>query len=112
MRMTIHALGRNKSDNSLLTRKEPVLERYSNTFAEKVPEYFDYSVEEILTQVEFDLPVKKEEKDKLDNERVMIKTLLGNIEKNRMKWRKEIFDSDTLSLNRKMAMQSVKGKID
>ena len=62
--------------------------------------------------MEFDLPVKKEEKEKLDNERVMIKTLLSNIEKNRMKWRKEIFDSDTLSLNRKMAMQSVKVKID
>lgn len=42
----------------------------------------------------------------------MIKTLLANIEKNRVKWRKEVFDSDTLGLQRKLAMQGVKDRID
>ena len=42
----------------------------------------------------------------------MIKQLLSNIEKNRVKWRKDVFESDTLSLGRKMAMQGVKDKID
>ena len=42
----------------------------------------------------------------------MIKQLLSNIERNRVKWRKDVFESDTLSLGRKMAMQGVKDKID
>ena len=37
----------------------------------------------------------------------MIKQLLSNIEKNRIKWRKDVFEGDTLSLNRKMAMSGV-----
>ena len=89
-----------------------MIDQYSKTVADRVPEVLDYSVEEILTQVEFDLPAKKQEKEKLDNERVMIKQLLNNIEKNRVKWRKDVFESETLSLARKMALQSVKSKID
>ena len=42
----------------------------------------------------------------------MIKQLLNNIEKNRVKWRKDIFDSDTMSFARKMTLQSVKSKLD
>ena len=42
----------------------------------------------------------------------MIKQLLSNIERNRVKWRKDVFESDSLSLGRKMAMQGVKDKID
>ena len=79
---------------------------------QKVAVVLDYSVDEMLTQIEVELPAAKMEKEKLDNERVMIKTLLANIEKNRVKWRKEVFDSDTLSLQRKLAMQGIKDRID
>ena len=72
----------------------------------------DYTVDEMLAQVEFDLPANVKEKEKVDNERIMIKQLLSNIERNRVKWRKDVFESDTLSLGRKMAMQGVKDKID
>jgi len=58
----------------------------------------------MLTQVEFDLPVQVELKEKLDNERVLIKQLLANIERNRVKWRKDIFEGESLSLSRKVAL--------
>ena len=56
------------------------------------------------TQVQFDIPLLTEKKEKLDNERVLIKQLLANIEKNRVKWRKDVFEGDTLSVSRKVAL--------
>jgi len=53
-----------------------------------------------------------EKKDKLDNERVLIKQLLANIEKNRVKWRKDVFEGNSLSIARKVALQGVKDRID
>lgn len=72
----------------------------------------DYSVEEMLTQVQHDQPVLIEKKEKLDSERVLIKQLLANIERNRVKWRKDVFEGDSLSLVRKVAMGGVKDRID
>ncbi len=66
----------------------------------------------MMTQVEFDLPVQIEQKEKFDNERVLLKQLLANIEKNRVKWRKDVFEGDSLSLSRKVALQGVKDRID
>jgi len=37
---------------------------------------------------------------------------LANIERNRIKWRKELFDNDRISVERKVALQSVKDKLD
>jgi len=37
---------------------------------------------------------------------------LANIERNRVKWRKDIFEGDSLSIGRKVAMQGVKDRID
>lgn len=51
-------------------------------------------------------------KSKLENERVMLKQLLANIERNRIKWRKDIFEGDSLSLGRKIAISGVKDRID
>lgn len=51
-------------------------------------------------------------KSKLENERVMLKQLLANIERNRVKWRKDIFEGDSLSLGRKIAISGVKDRID
>lgn len=72
----------------------------------------DYTVDEMATQVEFDLPVQQEHKNKLENERVLLKQLLANIERNRVKWRKDVFEGDSLSLGRKVALQGVKERID
>ena len=49
----------------------------------------DYSPDEILTQVELDLPAASEHRKKLENDRLIIKQLLANIERNRVKWLKE-----------------------
>jgi hypothetical protein len=57
----------------------------------------DYTTDEMLTQVDFDLPVCQKEKESLDNERIMLKQLIANIERNRVKWRKDVFESDSLS---------------
>lgn len=51
-------------------------------------------------------------KSKLENERVMLKQLLANIERNRVKWRKDIFEGDSLSLGRKIAISGIKDRID
>lgn len=51
-------------------------------------------------------------KSKLENERVMLKQLLANIERNRIKWRKDIFEGDSLSLGRKIAISGIKDRID
>ena len=56
--------------------------------------------------------VDRRQKEKLDNERVLIKQLLNNIERNRVKWRKDVFEGDALSLPRKVALQGVKDRID
>ena len=48
----------------------------------------------------------------MENERLMLKQLLANIERNRVKWRKEIFEAESLSIQRRMALQSVKDKLD
>lgn len=42
----------------------------------------------------------------------MTRQLLANIERNRIKWRKDLFDSDKISFDRKLALQSVKDKLD
>ena len=42
----------------------------------------------------------------------MIKQLLANIERNRVKWRKDVFEGDSLSMGRKVAMHAVKDRID
>ena len=34
----------------------------------------------------------------MENERLMLKQLLANIERNRVKWRKEIFEAESLSI--------------
>ena len=41
----------------------------------------DYTPDEILTQVEIELPVAKEAREKIENDRIIVKQLLANIEK-------------------------------
>ena len=96
---------------SKVTSKKPLIDFESEIRTSQQPILLDYSIE-MLTQVEFDLPMKKETKEKLDNERVLIKQLLSNIERNRVKWRKDVFEGDSLSTGRKVALHAVKDRID
>ena len=97
-----------------VTKTKPLIDKYTGIrkSSELLPEALDYTVDEMLTQVDFDLPVQKEQKEKLDNERVLLKQLLANIERNRVKWRRDVFDGDALSIGRKVALHGVKDRID
>ena len=61
------------------------------------------------------LPKIKQKREKFENDRVILKQLIANIERNRMKIRKDLLEGDTgseLSHSRKLAISSVKDKID
>ncbi len=81
-----------------------LVERTSKLSKEKIHELISYTTEEMLAQVELDLPITVEQRQNMENERLMLKQLLANIERNRVKWRKEIFDAESLSIQRRMAL--------
>ena len=60
-----------------------------------------------------DLPACRESRSKLENDRIIIKQLLTNIERNRVKWLKEEQHEDIGSgdLGRKLALKGVKDKV-
>ena len=105
-------MNENQNRDELFQKNRALAEQIKQSTAEKLANMLDYTLDEMLTQVDYDIPICDKEKEKVDNERIMIKQLLSNIEKNRVKWRKEVFEGDTLSLNRKMALSGVKDKID
>jgi hypothetical protein len=74
------------------------VERTYKLSKEKIHELISYTTEEMLAQVELDLPITVEQRQNMENERLMLKQLLANIERNRVKWRKEIFDAESLSI--------------
>ena len=65
----------------------------------------------MLTSVDFEMPVTLKLIDKLTSDQSVLRQLLANIERNRIKWRRDL-DSDQLSFQRKLALQSVKDKLD
>lgn len=81
-----------------------LVERTSKLSKKKIHELISYTTEEMLAQVELDLPITVEQRQNMENERLMLKQLLANIERNRVKWRKEIFDAESLSIQRRMAL--------
>ena len=54
----------------------------------------------------------KKRKDQIQDEIILTKQLLKNIKKNRIQVTKEYYESDKLSLQRKMAIKSIKDKVD
>jgi len=76
-----------------------------------VPDILDYSHQEMLASVDFEMPVTLKLIDKLTSDQSVLRQLLANIERNRVKWRRDL-DSDQLSFQRKLALQSVKDKLD
>ena len=54
---------------------------------DKLKDLISFTIEEMLAQVDTDAPLVAHQREKLDNERIMIKQLVANIERNRVKWR-------------------------
>jgi hypothetical protein len=50
----------------------------------------------MTTQVAFDLPINQKLIEKLASELIVTKQLIANLDRNRIKWRKELFDSDKI----------------
>jgi hypothetical protein len=71
-----------------------------------------YSLTEMQAFVEIKLPKVKAKKEKVENDRVIIRQLIANIDRNRMKIRKELLDGDLLSHSRRLAITSIKDRID
>jgi hypothetical protein len=65
----------------------------------------------MLASVDFEMPVTLKLIEKLTSDQSVLRQLLANIERNRVKWRKDL-DSDQLSFQRKLALQSVKDRLD
>ena len=65
----------------------------------------------MLASVDFEMPVTLKLIETLTSDQSVLRQLLANIERNRVKWRKDL-DSDQLSFQRKLALQSVKDRLD
>ena len=65
----------------------------------------------MLTSVEFEAPVTSKLISKLTDDAAVIKQLIANVERNRVKWRKDL-DGDSISIQRRLALQSIKDKLD
>jgi hypothetical protein len=64
----------------------------------------------MLTSVEFETPVCQKEKAKLETDHQVLKQLIANIERNRVKWRAQL--DDDCSHQKRQALLSVKDKLD
>ena len=74
-----------------------------------------YTLSEILAFIELKLPSIKSKREKFENDRVIMRQLVSNIERNRMKIRKELLEAkgvDQLSQIRRLSIQSIKERID
>lgn len=72
----------------------------------------DYTPDEILTQVELELPVAREAREKIENDRIIIKQLIANIEKNRLKWLSEEQAEDPSNLSKMTALRGIKDRVN
>ena len=76
---------------------------------------YNYPLSQIEALVELKLPKAKAKRDKYEGDRVLMRQLVANIDRNRMKIRKELLDTrgaDQLSHGRRVAIASVKERID
>jgi len=76
---------------------------------------YNYPLSQIEAFVELKLPKAKGKRDKYEGDRVLMRQLVANIDRNRMKIRKELLDTrgaDQLSHGRRVAIASVKERID
>ncbi len=66
---------------------------------------------EIEAYIDMQLPKMKHKREKYEKERVVMKSLVNNIERNRSKWRQGLFETG-ISNDRRIALGSVKEKLD
>ena len=71
-----------------------------------------YSLEEIRDKVEVEQKTMKNKKDEVQNEMVLVKQLLKNVQKNKLNITRDYFESDKLSIQRKMAIKSIKDRVE
>lgn len=74
------------------------------------PDFYD--INEIKEKISLEQSQLKKRKDQIQDEIILTKQLLKNIKKNRIQVTKEYYESDKLSLQRKMAIKSIKDKVD
>ncbi len=71
-----------------------------------------YSVSEMQAFVELKLPKVKAKREKAETDRVLMRQLLANIERNRMKIRRDLLEQGDLPHSRRLAISSIKDRID
>ena len=57
----------------MFSKNKALSDQLKHAASERIANMLDYSVEEMLAQVEFDIPANEKQKEKIDNERIMIK---------------------------------------
>jgi len=62
--------------------------------------------------VELKLPKVKAKREKAETDRVIMRQLLANIERNRMKIRRDLLEQGDLPHSRRLAISSIKDRID
>lgn len=70
-----------------------------------------YSLSEIQAYLEIKLPKIKSKREKLENDRVILRQLLANVDRNRAKIRAELNDMKD-STTRRAGIGSIKQRID
>ena len=63
-------------------------------------------------KLEMDKKIVTERKQKIQGEMIITKQLLANIQKNRINVTQQYAENDNLALSRKLAIQSLKNKLD
>ena len=63
-------------------------------------------------KLEMDKKILTERKQKIQGEMIITKQLLANIQKNRINVTQQYAENDNLALSRKLAIQSLKNKLD
>jgi hypothetical protein len=71
-----------------------------------------YSLTEIQAFIELKLPKIKTKREKAETDRVLMRQLLANIDRNRIKIRKELLEQADLPHSRRLAISSIKDRID
>jgi hypothetical protein len=80
--------------------------------AHRQPNIPSYSLTEIQAFIELKLPKIKAKREKAETDRVLMRQLLANIERNRIKIRKELLEQTDLPHSRRLAISSIKDRID
>lgn len=71
-----------------------------------------YTLEEMKQKIELDSTHCKSEKEKIQTELIMIKQLLRNVQKNKLNVIRDYYEHDKLSIQRKLAIKSIKSKVE